>query len=79
MPYLIGAAMALSVALFTRWLGFERDRSFYATVLIVVASYYVLFAAMGGSMVALIQELVVMGTFVLLAALGGKRSLNPVP
>lgn len=74
MPYFIGAAMALSVALFTRWLGFERDRSFYATILMVVASYYVLFAAMGGSMAVLIQELAVMSVFVLLAAFGALRS-----
>lgn len=74
MPCLIGAPMALSVALFTRWLGFERDRSFYATVLMVVASYYVLFAAMGGSMAALIQEIAAMSIFVLLAAFGALRS-----
>lgn len=74
MPYLIGAATAFSVALFTRWLGFDRDRSFYATVLMVVASYYVLFAAMGGSMPVLVQELAVMAVFVLLAAFGALRS-----
>lgn len=74
MPYFIGVALALAVASMARLLGFERDRSFYATVLMVVASYYVLFAVMGGSTRALIDEAAVMSLFVLLAALGALRS-----
>jgi len=52
-----------------RWTGFDRDRSFYPTVLIVVASYYVLFAVMGGQ--ALGVELAVAAGFSGLALLGG--------
>ena len=37
------------VALFARFVGFDRDRAFYPTVLMVIASYYVLFAAMSDS------------------------------
>lgn len=45
MAALIGLSLAFAVAIFGRIAGFDRDRAFYPTVLIVVASYYVLFAA----------------------------------
>jgi hypothetical protein len=71
---LIGITLALLVAAFARWSGFDRDRSFYATVLIVVAAYYVLFAVMGGSTRALILESMVMTVFVTFAVAGFKGS-----
>ena len=46
MPYTIGIVLSVGVALFASYVGFDRDRAFYPTVVIVVASYYVLFAAM---------------------------------
>ena len=49
MPYVIGIVLSVGVALFARYVGFDRDRAFYPTVMIVIASYYVLFAAMSGS------------------------------
>ena len=60
MGYAIGIVLALCVSVFARAVGFDRDRAFYPTVLVVIASYYVLFAAMGGSMRALIVESIVM-------------------
>jgi hypothetical protein len=63
------------VSLLARWVGFDRDRAFYPTVLVVVASYYVLFAAMGGSGRVVVAESVLMGGFALLAGLGFKRNL----
>ena len=75
MAYWVGAALALGVALFATLVGFDRDRAFYPTVLIVVASYYALFAVMGGSVSALVPENVVMAVFVGLAATGFKTSL----
>jgi ABC-type Fe3+ transport system permease subunit len=48
MPYVIGTVVA-GVAVFARYAGFDRDRAFYPTVMIVIALYYVLFAAMSGS------------------------------
>jgi hypothetical protein len=45
MPYVIGIVLSVSVALFARSVGFDRDRAFYPTVLMVIASYDVLFAA----------------------------------
>ena len=49
MPCVVGMMLSLGVALFARRVGFDRDRAFYPTVLIVIASSYVLFAAMSGS------------------------------
>lgn len=57
MSFLIGAFLALAVGGFATWIGFERDRAFYPTVMIVIASFYVLFAVMGGlSIRTLCQE-----------------------
>jgi hypothetical protein len=44
MEYLIGVILSLAVAGFAAVIGFDRERAFYPTVLIVIASYYVLFA-----------------------------------
>lgn len=75
MPYLVGAGLALAVCVFATGVGLDRDRAFYPTVTIVVASYYVLFAVMGGDMRALGAESAVMLLFLLAAVLGFKRNL----
>ncbi len=75
MPYLIGMSLALVVAGYATALRLDRDRAFYPTVLIVVASTYVLFAAMGGSDRTIVIESLVMGGFVVAASLGFRRSL----
>lgn len=69
-PYAIGVVLALLTALFVRSVGFDRDRAVYLTLLIVIASYCVLFAFMGGSVRALSIESVVMLGFALVAVLG---------
>jgi biotin transporter BioY len=43
MPYVIGIILSVGIAWLARFVGFDRDRAFYPTVLIVIASYYVLF------------------------------------
>lgn len=48
MEYLVGASGAVALAVFARLSGFERDRSFYPTVLIVIGFLYVLFGAIDG-------------------------------
>jgi hypothetical protein len=75
MEYLIGVTLSLVVAAFAITVGLARDRAFYPTVLIVVASYYVLFAAMGASGRALLLEIVAASVFLLFAVLGFKRNL----
>jgi hypothetical protein len=73
--YLIGLILSVAVAGFATAIGLDRERAFYPTVLMVIASYYVLFAVMGGSSRALLIEIVVASVFLLLAVVGFKRSL----
>ena len=75
MEYLIGAGLALAVCAFALLAGFDRDRVFYPTLLIVVASYYILFAVMGASPRILALESVIAGAFFALAVAGFKKSL----
>ena len=73
MPYVVGSVLSVCVAVFARVVGLDRDRAFYPTVLIVVASYYVLFAVMSGSLETVLLESIVTAGFVA-AAVAGFRS-----
>lgn len=73
--YAIGLALALVTALFVRLAGLDRDRAVYPTVLIVVACYYVLFAAIGASGHVVLLESVTMTLFALAAVVGFNRNL----
>jgi len=74
-PYLIGITLAILTAALGKFAGFDRDRVFYPTVLIVTASYYALFAVLGGSTTALIVECIVVTLFVVAAIAGFKLNL----
>ena len=74
LPLVIGLCVSVVVALFARAVGFDRDRAFYPAVLIVIASYYVLFAAMSGSIAVVVRELIVMAPFVAVAVAGFRGS-----
>lgn len=75
MEYLIGFALAAVVCVFAMLAGFDRERVFYPTLLIVIATYYILFAVMGRSMSALMIESTVAGAFLMLAVVGFKKDL----
>lgn len=75
MDYLIGTVLSLAVAGTATVAGFDRDRAYYPTVLVVIASYYVLFAAMGASGHVVMVESLVAGLFLLTAVIGFKTSL----
>ena len=75
MAYVIGIILALAVSTYAAALRLDWDRAFYPTVLIVIAFYYVLFAAMGGSARAIVVESLLAGVFVAAASLGFRRSL----
>ena len=75
MEYVIGVALALAVCAFALLSGFDRDRAFYATLLVLVAHYYILFAVMGGSTRALVSESLAAAVFVVLSVVGFKKSL----
>ena len=74
LPYVVGVVLSFGVALFARWVGFDRDRAFYPTVLIVIASYYVLFAVMSGSIETVLLESIIMMVFAVAAVAGFKAS-----
>ena len=74
MPYVIGVVLSAVVAVFARSVGFDRDRAFYPTVMIVIAAYYVLFAAMSGSVQTVAIESAVMVLFAAAAVAGFKSS-----
>ena len=71
----IGAVVALSAGIFATVVGLDRNRAFYPVVTIVVASYYVLFAAMGGSTYALVVESLIGAMFLVAAVVGFRWSL----
>jgi hypothetical protein len=73
MHYIAGVALALVVCAFARVADFEKDRSFYPTVLIVIASYYLLFATLAGSPNVLAAEFVAFAGFLVLAILGARK------
>jgi hypothetical protein len=75
MEYLIGLGLAVAVCVFARVSGFDRERVFYPTVVLVVAHYYVLFAVMGSSTPVIALESVVAAAFLGLATIGFKKNL----
>jgi hypothetical protein len=64
MGIFIGVVLALAVALLARRSGLDQDRGFYPVIVIVVASYYDLFAVMSGEPGILLAELVPFVLFV---------------
>lgn len=73
MEYTVGFALALFVCGAAAGLGMDRDRVFYPTVLIVVATYYVLFAVVDGHDGVLLSELAIAAVFTGLAVAAFKR------
>jgi uncharacterized membrane protein HdeD (DUF308 family) len=69
-PVVIGLLLAVGIAALARFTRFDEDRSFYSTILIIIASYYVLFAVLGGSRHALGWELVIGVVFSAVAIIG---------
>ncbi len=74
MEFAIGVAAAIAVGLFATVIGFDKERSFYPVVLIVIATLYLLFAVMAGSMECLVAEAVPALVFVAMAALGFRKT-----
>lgn len=78
MPFLVGSLLALTISVMATLAGFDRELSFYPTVTMVVASYYCLFAVLGGSSAVLVVESVAAMAFVAVAILGFKADLRLV-
>lgn len=75
MELVVGVVLGLGVCGLGTVVGFERDRSFYPVMMIVIASYYSLFAAMGGDARILGFETAIAGAFLVLALVGFRTSL----
>lgn len=75
MEYLIGLFVAAVVCVFGIVARFDRERVFYPTMLIVVATYYILFATIGNSRWALTMESAAAMPFLIAAVAGFKKSL----
>jgi len=75
MAYLVGVVLAFAVCAMATIVGLDRDRAFYPTVTMVIASYYGLFAVMGGSTRALMQESIAITAFLVVAIVGFKSNL----
>jgi hypothetical protein len=73
-PVLIGVALAPVIVVLGRLSRLDRDRAMYPIVLIVIATYYVLFATMGGAL-ALTAELIAATVFIAVAIIGFRTSL----
>ena len=74
LPVLIGVALAPVIVVLGRLSRLDRDRAMYPIALIVIASYYVLFATMGGAQ-ALTAELIAATVFIAVAIIGFRTSL----
>lgn len=68
LPITIGVILAVIMAFLARVTNFDRDRSYYAVVLIVIATYYVLFACIANE--AIVAEIFVASIFSVLAIVG---------
>lgn len=75
MEIVAGIVIAFVVSLLATLVGFDRDRAFYPTVMAVIASYYVLFAVMGGSIETVLVESALMLVFAGVAVVGFKYNL----
>lgn len=75
MEVAIGAVLALGACGLGVIAGFERDRSFYPVMLIVIASYYDLFAVIGGEENVLGVEVAISFVFAALAVFGFRANL----
>ena len=75
MSIAVGIVLALIVGSLATFFGLDRDRALYPVVTIVIASYYALFAVMGGSMEVLIIESLVAAAFLGVAVSGFRSTL----
>ena len=75
MEYMIGVGLALAVCTFARISGYDRERVFYPAVVIVVASYYILFAVIGSSGPVIALESLIAMAFLALGLVGFKKNL----
>ncbi|MDX2060304.1 MAG: hypothetical protein SFV24_21020 [Gemmatimonadales bacterium] len=72
---LLGLVLPVLVGVFGTVVGLDRDRAYYPTITVVVASYYCLFGAMGAPTETVLLEVLAAAPFVVAAAVGFRKSL----
>lgn len=75
MEFIVGIALALLAYAATHWQGLDRERVFYPTVMIAIATYYVVFAVIDGRGPVLLSEIAIAAAFSAVAVLGFKRNM----
>lgn len=75
MQYWIGFVLATATVGLGGMTDFARERLFYPMVLIVIATYYILFAAIGAPSSTVIVELVIAAGFMVVAGIGFRHKL----
>ena len=75
MEILVGIFLALGIAFSSTMIGFDKDRSFYPVIMIVISLIYVLFSTMGDSSQTLIVVIGIAIVFQGIAVSGYKSSL----
>jgi len=73
LPLIIGIVSGVCMAGAARLVAFDRDRSYYPTVLIFIAAYYVFFAFMAGE--GIVAEILVATVFTTIAVIGAYTRL----
>lgn len=69
----IGVVLSSLLIVSAKFTRFDRDASFYPSILIFIASFYILFAVMAGHSVA--REVGISSVFIFLALYGAYKSL----
>jgi uncharacterized membrane protein len=72
MELLIGLVLGLGTVVSARLSGLDRERGFFPILLMVIATYYILFAVMGNSSGAIMAEVVAAVIFAAIAKAGFK-------
>jgi len=75
LEYAVGIILGIAVGIFSTVVGLDRDRALYPAILVVIASYYGLYAVLGGSNTAIVLETLVGLLFVAVAAVGFRVDL----
>jgi hypothetical protein len=69
----IGVVLSLFLIISAKFMRFDRDVSFYPSILIFIAIFYILFAVMAGH--SIVREIGIAAIFILLALYGAYKSL----
>lgn len=74
MSFIIGFTLALIVCAYLATTRMDRDRAAYSVMVVVVASYYVLFAVQAGDATTVASESLITIVFAVAAAIGFRGS-----